>query len=418
MKSKALKIKLDTRTSRRTIPHGPKLHIEKIMKGIALGYRRNLKGGIWYARRHNEGTLQYSFKELGIADDLTDADGVKVLTRDQAKAAAELWFKGGGHKGAYTVADAAADWLSKWEGSERSKATSEANVRLHILPVLGGISLEELKQEKIENWLHELAATPPFRVQERERSTKRLSPSRVSKIIYDPSDPETIRKRKDSANRVFNDLRALLNAAPSDKISTDKEWRKIKKLQGASKASSEGLSPEEAKQFIAVCPPDFKLLVQAALITACRYTDLCQMKVNQYVERFHALEVRQNKTGEMQRTYLTDEEEAFIVKQIEGKQANDLIFKRSDGTPWKKSHQQERMEAALKAANIQRHVRFHDLRHSVGQWLAESGVDMKVISKQLGHSSVKVTESFYVHYTPEFLSRTIKDSKKPNIMAG
>ena len=63
------------------------------MKGLALGYRRNLKGGVWYARKHNEGTTQYTFAELGIADDLTDADSVRVLSRDQAVQKAREWFK-------------------------------------------------------------------------------------------------------------------------------------------------------------------------------------------------------------------------------------------------------------------------------------------------------------------------------------
>ena len=182
--------------------------------------------------------------------------------------------------------------------------------------------------------------------------------------------------------------------------------------------STEGLSIDEAKRFIAACPPDFLILVQAALITGCRYFDLCEMKVKAYVERFHAVEVRQSKTGEMQRSYLTDDEEAFFVKQIAGKQPDDFVFLRSDGKPWGKSHQQDRMRDALKAANINRPVRFHDLRHTVGQWMAESGMDMKVISKQLGHSSVKVTEKHYVQYTPEFLSKTVRANKPSFAIAG
>src|SRR5258708_28095861 len=113
----AKKIKLDTRSSRRTIPQSPKLHIERIVKGLALGYRRGLKGGVWFGRRHEEGT-RYSFEQLGIADDLADADGVRVLTRDQADAKAREWFtrvneEGAGiRRKAYTVADAAAHWLT------------------------------------------------------------------------------------------------------------------------------------------------------------------------------------------------------------------------------------------------------------------------------------------------------------------
>lgn len=43
------------------------------------------------------------------------------------------------------------------------------------------------------------------------------------------------------------------------------------------------------------------------------------------------------------------------------------------------------------------HVNFHDLRRSCGTLMIEAGVDLYVVSKLLGHSSVAVTESRYAH---------------------
>lgn len=43
------------------------------------------------------------------------------------------------------------------------------------------------------------------------------------------------------------------------------------------------------------------------------------------------------------------------------------------------------------------HVNFHDLRRSCGTLMIEAGVDLYVVSKVLGHSSVAVTESRYAH---------------------
>jgi integrase len=389
-----------------------------IAEGQHLGYRRLDIGGTWVARYY---TREHGrrFQALGVADDTAPANGTHLLSFADALQAAQGWFAtvtradaNGVHIGPYTVDDAATAWLDKWKGSARSKATSKGNVTHHILPTLGQIELSKLSRETINGWLHDLAQKPPMKVLQRQQSTKKLSPSRRSKIVYDPNDPETQRKRKDTANRVFNDLRALLSQAyMNDKVASEKAWKTVNKLEGTAKVSSEGLSLDEAPRFIATCPSDFLILVQAALITGCRYDDLCKLKVRAYVPRLHAVEVKQGKTGEWQRSYLSDDEEAFFVKHTSDKQADDYIFLRGDGKPWGKSHQQERMKDALKAAKINRHIRFHDLRHTLGQWLAESGMDMKVISKQLGHSSVRVTEKHYVQYTPEFLAKTVRENK-------
>jgi integrase len=46
-------------------------------------------------------------------------------------------------------------------------------------------------------------------------------------------------------------------------------------------------------------------------------------------------------------------------------------------------------------------VRFHDLRHSVATILFAAGVDLKVISELLGHSSIAVTSDIYARLLPD-----------------
>lgn len=45
-------------------------------------------------------------------------------------------------------------------------------------------------------------------------------------------------------------------------------------------------------------------------------------------------------------------------------------------------------------------IRFHDLRHTAATLLLERGVNPKMVSEMLGHSSVAVTLSLYGHVTP------------------
>ncbi|WP_067794196.1 tyrosine-type recombinase/integrase [Actinomadura formosensis] len=52
---------------------------------------------------------------------------------------------------------------------------------------------------------------------------------------------------------------------------------------------------------------------------------------------------------------------------------------------------------ALAAAGLDSSYRFHDLRHSYGSWLYDAGVDIKTISRMMGHASVETTMAIYVH---------------------
>ncbi len=54
----------------------------------------------------------------------------------------------------------------------------------------------------------------------------------------------------------------------------------------------------------------------------------------------------------------------------------------------------------LLKAGLSRDIRFHDLRHTAATLLLASGVNVKVVSEMLGHSSVSITLSIYAHVLP------------------
>ena len=51
----------------------------------------------------------------------------------------------------------------------------------------------------------------------------------------------------------------------------------------------------------------------------------------------------------------------------------------------------------LDKAGITRQFRVHDLRHTHATWLLEAGINVKVISERLGHSSCRITMDTYSH---------------------
>ena len=76
---------LDSREARSKLKPRGKPYWRQIEQKLHLGYRR-LKGkaGTWWVR-HYIGAQTYEVESLGIADDLSDADGVAVLSFWQAQ---------------------------------------------------------------------------------------------------------------------------------------------------------------------------------------------------------------------------------------------------------------------------------------------------------------------------------------------
>jgi integrase len=51
------------------------------------------------------------------------------------------------------------------------------------------------------------------------------------------------------------------------------------------------------------------------------------------------------------------------------------------------------------------HQRFHDLRHAFATLMIESGEDLGVVSRILGHANLATTADVYAHLTPAILDR-------------
>ena len=75
----------------------------------------------------------------------------------------------------------------------------------------------------------------------------------------------------------------------------------------------------------------------------------------------------------------------------------DLVFPNRAGRPMASRNLAQRIfEPALRAAGL-RKVSFHALRHSYVSLLLSQGESIKFISRQVGHSSAKLTLDIYSH---------------------
>ncbi len=78
-----------------------------------------------------------------------------------------------------------------------------------------------------------------------------------------------------------------------------------------------------------------------------------------------------------------------------------LVFTSPEGAALRHSNFYKRVwRPAVEAADLPDGVRIHDLRHSAASFLARVGYPLDWVGKQLGHSSITVTEQ-YRHFYPE-----------------
>ena len=154
---------LDTREARGKLKPRGKPYWRTIERGLHLGYRR-LKGkaGTWWAR-HYLGVQRYELEALGIADDLSDADGVAVLSYWNAQdKARERMVKrahaAAGKTGPLTVSNAMDTYLEFLENNRRSAHTARSHDRLFIRPALGHLEIDRLSTDQLQRWLTKVAS--------------------------------------------------------------------------------------------------------------------------------------------------------------------------------------------------------------------------------------------------------------------
>jgi integrase len=76
-----------------------------------------------------------------------------------------------------------------------------------------------------------------------------------------------------------------------------------------------------------------------------------------------------------------------------------LVFCREDGRPLRPEYVTRHFQALAMKAGLPS-IRLHDLRHTNASLALAAGIDIKVVSERLGHSTMAVTADLYTHVVP------------------
>jgi integrase len=397
---------LDTREARGKLKPRSKPYWRAIEQGLHLGYRK-LKGraGTWLAR-HYLGHQAYEVERICVADDLSDADGVAVLSYWQAQTKARERMvtrahSAAGKTGPLTVRDAVEQYLEWLESNRRSAYDARRRAEAFIFRKLGDIECSALTADLLRKWHVGIAKEPPrLRTAKGQKQRHRAVNS---------NDEDAVRRRRASANRVLTILKAALNRAWREgKVPSDAAWRRVEPFENVDAARVRYLTVAEAKRLINASDPEFRPLVQAALQTGARYGELIRLQVHDFNPDTGTLAIRQSKSGKPRHVVLTDEGAALFKRLAVGHSGHEPMLRRPNGEPFGPSHQNRPMIEACERAKIRPRVSFHILRHTWASLSVMGGVPLLVVAKNLGHADTRMVEKHYGHLAPSYVADAIR----------
>jgi integrase len=395
--------RIESPSARRRLRHRRQPYWQSLENKVHLGYRcwkrKRRDDGEWLLRRY-VGDGRYRVEAIGRADDVARADGTRVLSYEQAKAKARAMIGAvGGRSERLTVREAVADYIAAKQAAGQPVRDLISRTGVHILPVLGDLVVADLTAAQLRKWLAAMAAAP---AQKRPKGGE-------PQFYAEPTDDEGVRRRRSSANRVAGMLKAALSHAFREgRVATDVAWRRVQPFRGVASARVRYLLVDEAQRLINASDPEFRPLVQAALQTGCRYGELIRLEVADFNPDGGTIAVRKSKTGKARHVVLTPEGTDFFASVCAGRGGHELMFRRTDGGPWRRSAQNLPMREAVTRANITPPISFHVLRHTWASLAVMAAMPLMVVARNLGHSDTRMVERHYGHLEAGFITEAVR----------
>jgi integrase len=405
--------KFESRTARGRLKRGRQPHWRAIVPGkVHLGYQcwKGDAAGRWLLRRYigkhksanGKPVAKYRLSTLGLADDDAKANGIHVLTFEQAdaKARAMVAVPDNGKIERLTVRQAMERYIEHKRDQGQPVHDILSRGTVHILPSLGELVVAELTAEQLRKWLATMAAAP---AQNRPKAGE-------PRFRAEPATDAEKRARRASANRVLTMLKAALNHAYDEGhvVNRDSWGRKLKPFRNVEVARVRYLTVAQAERLLNACDAEFRPLVRAALETGCRYSELTQMQVQDFNPDSNTVTIRKSKSGKARHVILTPEGADFFRRLCAGHDGTEPIFRRADGAVWNKSDQARPMRAACTRARITPAIGFHALRHTWASLAAMNSVPLMVVAKNLGHADTRMVEKHYGHLAPSYVADAIR----------
>jgi integrase len=298
-----------------------------------------------------------------------------------------------------TVSAYFAEWLESRRVDLRATTwrSYEGHVRLYLAPYLGHVRLAELRAAHVES-----------------------AYAAVRKAQQGQARPLSAA----SMHRLHATLMSALNEAVKRRLLTHNPAAHAR-LERAPRPKPRVWAAATVGAFLAHAQQDrLAALYHLGVLRGLRRGELAGLRwvdvdleagslqvVQQIVQLGYKTAVSEPKTARGVRTVALDPGTVGVLREHRRRQAEErlgwggawvdtgLVFTREDGSPLHPEYVTRHFQVLAKNAGLPR-IRLHDLRHTAATLALAAGVEMVVVSRQLGHSSLSITADTYTHVLP------------------
>lgn len=310
------------------------------------------------------------------------------------------------------------EWLDQWLAAKRKLRDSTndsyaGHIRIYLSPMLGHLPLDRLTEshvlemfDRIEEWNTEI---------ELAREERRA-----------PACEGDLRRRSmpvgiATQHRIFATLRGALNAARKSRR-VDVNICEFVELESETRLPARVWSPEQVGHFLEFTEQDrWHLLWRLVLLRGLRRGEVIGLRREDRVEDGKLLLIRSTilqiagrvvpgvpKTRAGEREVTLDAESSRLwdvaLERQDGERHAlgdaysdlDLVFCWEDGTPLRPDYVTRRFKHLSVAAGLPV-ITLHMGRHTAATLGLEAGLDVKIVSDQLGHANTSFTRNTYQH---------------------
>jgi integrase len=372
---------------------------------VQLGYRNGKR----------ERKFVYGKTRKAVADELTDLlnrqkQGLPIVGDKQ------------------TVKQFLSDWLESSVKVTTRPATYVSYKHIcevHLVPEIGHIKLSKLSPQQVQQMIKNLMVKTKYVAKK-----KNTEPPTENKPEEKRIQPEI----KPLSSRTVQYCLGVLRMALKKAETFGLVGRNVALLVDPPKAEHYEVKPmdtEEAKKFLGIIKGDrlealFRVGLALGLrrgeVLALKWSDVdlegATLRVSGSLQRLSGeLRIQPTKTKKSARTLKIPKSLLNILRehrtrQLEERmkaecwQDNDLVFCTSVGTPIEPRNVRRKLDALMKDSGM-RYFRLHDIRHFFASLLLAQGVELKIVSELLGHSSIRITADTYAHVLPAIKDEAI-----------
>ena len=277
---------------------------------------------------------------------------------------------------------------------ESSYTIYESVFRVHTLPELGKLRLDQIDRDKIEDFISVL-------MMEKDLA-------------------------KDSIRVILGSLRVLLNNAIEKKLIKENPVSKVGKLYSQAPVRHEEIEPlnvEESIVFLKAAlkyEPEHYPLFFYSLNTGVRSGEAIALQWDDIDWNGKFIQIRRQvvlgklttlKTKHGKRKVDCSDELLAVLAALKSRRQEEALKKGSNEiSEWVFANEKgERIDIGniktryfkrvLRKAGL-REIRYHDLRHSYASQLLAQGEPVTYVSQQLGHANAQITFRVYAHWIP------------------